>query len=285
MKKPFTGIAAFIIVLLTMPLGHAAMILMEKNLGLENVYLAAVILGLIGVGLLLAGMTMAKALPATFLGLFGALFVWTGWIEFGFSYYANRTGVESLMENGEIITKAEYLIMPSSLGFFAVIMLYYLFGVRTGCRFFLWLQKTFRIEKMTDFAKSTRNTAMVTFMEFNILLWAFYLLLLLAYDQNFAGDRHPVTYFIAFASALWSLILFFKLIKINQLAYAIRYAIPTVIIFWNFIEILGRWNLFTEIWIEPSNYVIEIVLMVIVLVVLTITVLFGEKNAPEKQQA
>lgn len=284
MKKPFAGITAFVMVLLTMPLGHAAMILMEKGLGLENVYFTAVLLGCIGTVLLLSGLNTANALIATLLGMFAALFVWAGWIEFAFSYYANRTGVEPLMQNGEIVTKAEYLIMPSSLGFFAVIMLYYLFGVRTGCRFFLWLQRTFKIDKMIELARSSRNTAMVTFMEFIMLLWGFYMVLLLAYDQNFAGDRHPVTYFIAFASALWSFILFVKLIKISQLAYAIRYAIPTVIIFWNFVEILGRWNVFTEIWIEPSNYLLEIILMVIVLLVLTVSVLFGEKNVQEASQ-
>lgn len=282
MKKPFIGTTAFFIVLLTMPLGHAAVILIEKGLGLENVYYAAVLLGCLGTGLLLAGMNTTNALIATLLGMFGALFVWGGWIEFAFSYYANRTGVQPLMQNGEIITKAEYLIMPSSLGFFAVIMLYYLFGVRSGCRFFLWLQRTLKIDKMIELAKSSRNTAMVTFMEFIVLLWGFYMVLLLAYDQNFAGDRHPVTYFIAFGSALWSFILFVKLIKISQLAYAIRYAIPTVIIFWNFVEILGRWNVFTEVWIEPSNYLLEIVLMVIVLLVLTVTVLFSEKNVQQE---
>ena len=34
-KKPFVGILAFVIVLLTMPLGHAAMIIMEKTFGRE----------------------------------------------------------------------------------------------------------------------------------------------------------------------------------------------------------------------------------------------------------
>ena len=92
LKQPFIGISAFLIVLLTMPLGHAAMILMENWLGLEDVYFAAVLLGCIGTGLLLTGMyNTSRALIATLLGLFGALFVWTGWIEFAFIYYANRT--------------------------------------------------------------------------------------------------------------------------------------------------------------------------------------------------
>jgi len=50
------------------------------------------------------------------------------------------------------------------------------------------------------------------------------------------------------------------------------------------VEILGRWNVFTEIWIDPSQYVIEIVLMSIVLLILMLSVLFGEKGEQTANQ-
>ena len=278
MKKPLTGIVAFVIVLLTMPLGHAAMIFMEKGFGHEHVYNAALILGFIGIIFLVVGIFSKKEIPATLLGLFGGLFVWTGWIEFAFVYYAHRFGVEPFVINGEIVTKPEYLIMPSSVGFWAVFMLYYVLGTRTGCRFFLWFQRKLKINKKNILSQSSRNTALATFMEITMVLWTFYMVLLFAYDPNFAGDRHPVTYFIAFASLLWSLILFVKLIKIKQLAYAVRYAVPTVVIFWNFVEILGRWNVFKEIWNTPAKYSLEIKLMLFVLIVLTVSILFNQKE-------
>jgi len=267
-----------------MPLGHVAVILLQHVLGRDHVAFAGLLLGLTGTGLLLAGMHASKELTATFLGMFGGLFVWAGWIELGFGYYAKRLGIESVMLNGEIVTRAEYLLMPSSVGFFAVIMLYYLFGVRTGCRFFLWFQRLLRINKKLEPVRLSRNVAMIAFMEFIVLLWGFYMVLLFAYDEQFAGDRHPVTYFVAFGSLLWSFLLFVKLITISRLDYAVRYAIPTVIIFWNFVEILGRWNVFTEIWIDPSQYVIEIVLMSIVLLILMLSVLFGEKGEQTANQ-
>lgn len=281
--KPFTAFSAFTIVLLTMPLGHAVVILLQNALGKEHVALAGLLLGFAGTALLLLGLKARRDLTATFLGLFGALFVWSGWIEIGYEYYARRLGIDPVMLNGEVVTRAEYLLMPSSVGFFAVVMLYYLFGVRSGCRFFLWFQRLLRIDSRLDLAPSSRNAAMVTFMEFIVLLWGFYLLLLFAYDEQFAGDRHPVTYFIAFGSLLWSVLLFIKLLKISHLAYAIRYAIPTVLIFWNFVEILGRWNVFTEIWIEPSKYVLEIVLMMLVLLILMLSVLFGAKGGQTQE--
>ncbi len=278
LDKPFTGISAFLIVLLTMPLGHAAMIIMEKTFGHEYIYHAAVLLGLIGFILIIWGAVVNQDPKSTFLGLFGGLFIWTGWIEFAYVYFANRFEVAPLMENGEVVTKPEYLIMPSSIGFWVVMMLFYLFSTKSGCKFFNWLQKKLRIRKATELQPLTHNFTITTFVELTALLWTFYLVLLFVYDPHFIGDRHPVTYIIAFGSLLWSGYLFTKLLRIRVLGYAIRYAIPTVIIFWNFVEILGRWNLFKEIWVEPGKYAKEIGAIFIIFVGLLLFVLIDRKK-------
>ena len=258
------GIIAFIIVLFTMPLGHAAMILMEKGFGHEHVFMAALLLGFFGLLLIIWGVISENDTKATFMGLFGGLFIWTGWVEFAYVYYAHRYGVDPLMANGEIITNPEYLIMPSSIGFWAVFMIYYFFGTKTGCSFFNWFQKIMNVKNVNEMKPTKRNTTISTFLELTLLLWTFYLVLLFAYDDNFFGDRSNTTYFIAFASLAWSLYLFIKLLKIKTMGYAIRYAIPTVIIFWNFVEILGRWDFFKEFWVEPHNYILELSLILIV---------------------
>ncbi len=54
------------------------------------------------------------------------------------------------------------------------------------------------------------------------------------------------------------------------MAPAVRYAIPTVIIFWNAVEILGRWNFFEEIWIQPQDFVTEMILIVIAFISVTV---------------
>ncbi len=270
LKKPFVGIFAFLIVLFTMPLGHAAMIIMEKTLGHEYVYHAAVALGFIGLILLIWGVILKNENKATFLGLFGGLFIWTGWIEFAYVYYANRYGVEPLIVDGETVTKPEYLIMPSSVGFWAILMLYYFMGTKSACSFFNWFQKKLKLSEIVEFKSVKRNTAITTLMEFVALLWTFYLVLLFVYDDNFLGDKHIGTYIIAFGFLFWSLYLFNKLIKISKMAYAIRYSIPTVIIFWTFVEILGRWNVFTEIWVKPYEYWLELLITAIVFIALVL---------------
>lgn len=284
LKKPFVGILAFVTVLIMMPLGHAAMITMENVFGHEHVFLVAGFLGFVGMATLIAGILSGSELLATLLGLFAGLLVWTGWIEFSFVYFANRLGVEPLVENGEIVTKPEYLLMPSTVGLWAVFMIYYFIGTKTGCRFFLWFQNKLKLTHKIELSSSAKSTAMVTFMEIILILWTFYLLLLFAYDNYFAGDKHPVTWIVAFGSLLWSLILFVELVKINKLAYAIRYAIPTAVIFWNFVEILGRWGLLNEIWIEPAKYKTEMILMTSVFFILIIISALGKKLEPSNKK-
>ncbi len=282
LKKPFPGIIAFVIVLLTMPLGHAAVILMEMIFGDMHKYHAALLIGFLGMLMLIAGFVARKEIAATLYGLFAGLFVWTGWIEFALMYYAERLGVKPLIVNGETVTKPEYLLLPATIGIWAVFMSYYLLGTNTGCRFFIWFQKILRIKKITRLPEAPRNRALTTFMELIMLLWTFYLLLLFAYDTNFAGEKHPITWSILFGTLLWSLILFVKLIRITRLACAIRYAIPVVIIFWTAVEIMGRWKLFEEIWINPANHWPAILGMFFVLVGLTLFILFSKSGIRQK---
>ena len=270
-RHRFIGFSAFMIVLFTMPLGHAVMIIMEKTLGETYLTPAAFLVGLAGLVLAIWGFYMKKETPATFAGLFGGLLVWTGWIEFTFVYYAHRYNVAPLIENGEIVTKPEYLILMSSVGFWAIITLFYIFSARTGCIFYSWIQKKLGIDKKNESLHTiVRNNSLTTFMETNMLLWTSYLVLMFAYDNALLGDRHPVTACIAFGSLAWSAYLFAKLVKIQKIGYAIRYAIPVVIIFWTFVEILGRWNLFQEIWIEPMKYRTEMIVMFVTMVLFSL---------------
>ncbi len=279
--KPFIGIIAFVLVLLTMPIGHGLMILMEKYLGHAHVFETAMGLGFLGVVLLIWGLIVKNQTGATILGLFAGLFVWTGWIEFAFVYYAHRYNIPPLMENGEIATKPEYLIIPSSIGFWALFMLYYFFGTKTGCTFFTWFQKRLKITNPKEMKPVVRNVAMTTFMEFNVLVWTSYLLLLLIYD--FAGDQSLLTHFVAYGALIWGVYLIIQLLKKTQMGYAIRYAIPTVVIFWTYVEVMGRWGVLKEIWVEPMKYSTEMISFVVAMIILLLIILFEDKRRKKKE--
>ncbi|PCJ63889.1 MAG: hypothetical protein COA58_14760 [Bacteroidetes bacterium] len=255
MKK---GIAAFIIVLFLMPLGHALMVLNEVLLP-DSKFLGAGAIGFLGLIAVYIGVKQnEKRSLASVLGLLGAVFVWTGWVEFSFVWIAEKLDVLPYVVDGEVATKPEYLVMLSSVGLLFTVILFYLF-TRTNCTFFVWIQRIAGLKDGTmSKQKVDRPLSIIAFMESVIIIWFFYIVLLFVYDPEILGDRHPLTYVVAYGSLIWSMYLMAKLLKIKTFDYAIRYAIPTVIIFWNFVEILGRWGMFKEFWVHPFEHWIEL---------------------------
>lgn len=246
------GLSSFVIVLLCMPLGHALMIVMEHLLSPTAVNYSALAMAITGILILTIGRKMKSDTGRTVAGLIAGLLFWTGAVEFCFVYYAGRFGVEALIVDGEVVTKPEYLIMPSSTGFFVMFMLFYLTSVPTACPF---LKIFFR--KREGIVK--RNSAIVTFMELNLMMWASYLVLLLCYDDNILGDHHPVTFTIAFGSLGASIFMFKDLLKCRSWAASLRQAIAVVIVFWIFVEVMGRINFLKEVWVEPFSHVAEMI--------------------------
>ncbi|MBX2903853.1 MAG: hypothetical protein KF872_09880 [Chitinophagales bacterium] len=277
------GVIAFLIVLFLMPFGHALMVLNERVL-VEHKYLGAFSIGVLGLIMLTVGIVKnEKNALATILGLLGGILVWTGWIEFSFMWIAEKLEIPGLVENGEVVTNPEYLVMMSSLGLLLAFILLFLF-TQNRCTFFNWFQHAFKLKKHLKLSDAHfKPLAMITFIETIMLLWTFYIVLLLVYDKDIAGDDHPATYIVAFGSLFWSFYLMLKLIKISKLDYAIRYAIPTVIIFWNFVEVIGRWNLFKEIWVHPLEHWFEN-LLILAMLVGFIAFYFYENRAKEAKR-
>ena len=111
-KSVLTGITSFLIVLFTMPLGHALMIFMEHVLSSTALHYAAFTMGAVGLVMVIIGVFAKGDTRQTLWGLFGGLLFWTGWVEFIYVYYAHRYEVEPLLNAaGEVVTKPEYLIM------------------------------------------------------------------------------------------------------------------------------------------------------------------------------
>lgn len=262
------GIFAFLLVLILMPIGHALMVLNDELLA-DQKYIGAIAMGILGIVLLVLGVkTKSNQTIATILGFLGAILVWTGWVEFSFMWIAEKENVANLIKGDTIITKREYLVMLSSLGILMTMTFYFLF-TRTNCTFFIWFQKVFgfREDILTQTGYKKPN-AVVVFGETIMIVWFFYILLLIVYDDQIAGDHHWATLAVAWGSLLWSVYLINRLLRIMSFDYAIRYAVPTVIIFWNFIEIIGRWGLFEEIWVHPLEYWFEVSLFFVSLAVL-----------------
>ena len=263
-------LVAFLLVLFAMPLAHAAMILMEKLMSEGSVHVAGFLLGLLGFVLVIIGVFARGDTRQTLWGLFGGLLFWTGWVEFLFMYYARRYGVQPEIEHGVVVTKPEYLILPATFGMWMMTMLMYVFSTRNGCLFITWLQKVlFRGRRSQIVVRPmTRHTSIVTFMEVNMMLWAFYLLLMFCYDKNFLGDHHPVTFLVGLGCLVGSIFMLKRQLHLAAWGANIRMAIATVIVFWTPVEILGRINFFKEFWVQPEKFVLPMLIILLVFITL-----------------
>ena len=277
-------LASFFLVLFAMPLGHALMTIMDKFMSEDTVHVAGFILGLVGLVMVIMGVFAKGDTRQTLWGLFGGLLFWTGWVEFLFLYYARRYGVPPEIENNVVVTKPEYLIMPASFGMWMMTMVMYVFSTKNGCDFITWIQKVcFRDKRKVIVTQPmTRHTSIVTFMEINMMLWAFYLLLMFCYDKRFLGDHHPVTFLVGLACFIGSLFMFKRELKLAAWGSNIRMAIATVIIFWTPVEILGRINFFREFWVEPEKYSLQMIAILVVF--LGLGVYLWKKGASKRKK-
>ncbi|MCO6024394.1 hypothetical protein NG821_00790 [Prevotella cerevisiae] len=284
-------IVSFLMVLFTMPLGHALMLVMDHTMTPTAVHYGAFLMGLIGMTMVIIGVFAKGDTKQTLWGFLGGLLFWTGWVEFLFQYYAERYGVQPEVENGVVVTRPEYLILPATFGFWAMIMLMYLFSTRNGCNFINWFQKLFFGSRKNEIAAHpmTRHTSIVTFMELNMILWTCYLALMFCYDKRFLGDHHPVTFIVAIGCLIGSVFMFKKELRLQAWGANIRMAIATVIVFWTPVEVMGRINLLNEIWVKPEKYRMQIGIILVVFLVLLGYLWFvsyhkHKKNQPEKQK-
>lgn len=281
-KYPFKAISSFLIVLFTMPLGHALMILMEHFMSPTALHYSAFAMGFAGMLMVVLGVFVNGDTRQTLWGLFGALFFWTGWVEFLFMYFANRFGTQPMLDpaTGEVVTRPEYLIMPASFGFFMMVMIMYIFSTRNGCNFINWCQRQlFRGRKSEICARPmTRHASIVTFMEFIMIMWASYLLLMFCYDPVFLGDSHPVTILVGAGCFIGACFMFARQLRIPSWGANIRMSIATVVVLWTPVEIMGRNNLFKEIWVAPLEHKTEMALILAAFVILGLYMLYSSRK-------
>ena len=153
------SIASFLVVLFTMPLGHALMMIMDKTMTPEAVHYSAFFMGLAGLIMVVIGVFVKGDTKQTLWGLFGGLLFWTGWIEFLFQYYATRWGTQPEMENGEVVTRPEYLILPATFGMWMMIMVLYIFSTKNGCNFINWWQRVLFRSSKNEIAGPSDDTS------------------------------------------------------------------------------------------------------------------------------
>lgn len=295
-------LGACLIVLMLMPLGHALVILMEHALSPAALHYSAFAMGFVGLAVTLAGVFVKGDTRQTCFGLAGSMLFWMGWVEFLLAYYAERYGVHcDLVGSGVVQTvtqyvdgmavnrsftidgtpleafsrqeikalrgsRPEYLIMPATFGMWMMCVVICAFCTRHGCAFMNWLQRRCGAKNLVELRPMAHHSSIIVFMEWNVLMWGLYLLLMFCYDPVFLGDRHPVTYAVAVACLIASVLLFKRQLHIASWGDSIRMALVAVLVFWTFVEVMARNGFFKEAWVDPVNHVWEMAIVVAVIV-------------------
>jgi len=284
-RPPFVGLFALLLIFLLQAVGHSHMVLLEEYFPGNSLYAAAFVEGLIGMVLVLIGAKIGTEVWGTWLGFLGGVNLWNGWCEFAFVYYANRYALPALLEQGIKTTKPEYLIMPSSLGIVLSIGLYFLLNRETRCNAFRWLHRHAGLGTGDPTPGYPRNFSIITATEYVSIAWFFYMVLLLLYDRQLLGTHHPVTYASFFLFLVWGLFLADRLLRYTRATAALRYAIPTAAVWWTLVELLGRWGLLKEIWLEPAKYTLEMSLIGAAVLVFVVVSFANARNRARRAES
>lgn len=281
-RPPFIGIMAFTAALMIIPIAHGVMVLTEHLFGEEHRYTAAFLMGAIGIYILWIGVKLRREAIGTWLGFFAGTLLWTSWVEFAFMFYGRILyGVPVQLEGTEIIQLPEYMMMTTSVGVMMTSFFYFFFNKETRCNFFVWFHQRLGMYMGERTSGRDRNFAAITFMETVFITWFFYLAQLTIYDPSLVGARHWIAYASFFACFVWGIYLFIRLMKYRRVSSAVRYAIPTSIILWVDVEFLSRWNMLTEVWLHPRDYILECTMIVVGCVIVTILTMRTPKKPSE----
>jgi len=281
-RPPIVGLLAFIVVFITQGLGHTLIVLIEQIFGSGYQYQTAFILGLLGAVLLFVGMKNENEVPATWLGYFAGFLLWTGWVEFSFVFYAEYLNIEQVLSNGTVNQYPEYLVMQSSIGVLMVSLLYFFLNKETKCNFFRWFQRNLGLSTGRPTRGYKRNYAAITAMETVYVIWFFYIVLLLLFEDAFVGARHPMTYVFFFLNTTWALFLIYRLSKFWNVTRAIRYAIPTAIVAYSSYEVIGKWGILVEFWVYPKEYLTELLIILGAIVIATLIAILTPEGEKER---
>ncbi|MBL8201525.1 MAG: hypothetical protein JNK40_11175 [Chromatiales bacterium] len=285
-RPPFVGLVTTVLMLLAIGVGHAMMVAIEDLLGTDNTYIASIGIGFLGIVALWYGIKSKSENFATWTGFFAGLIVWMAWVEFFYMYYGRKNfGMMPRMEGLEVTTEPEYLIMTATIGVLLTQLAFYTFDKDTRCNMFLWIQNRLGLRAVLGPSTKTardRNYAIITFMETFYVTWFVYAWNLLIFDPAFGGgvgmSDMVATGATVFVSIAWGGFCFSRLIRYRRVSTALRYAIPTANILWINVEIFSKWGLFTEVWLEPQNYLAEMGLIVLAFVAMAVLI----HRAPKK---
>jgi hypothetical protein len=195
---------------------------------------------------------LASDAAQSILGIFAGNLIWTGGIEYGLTIAARTFGLGKVVGvvDGQVVAMyGEYVLLKHTWGGILLILGYLVFLETSRCPVFLWWRE--RVPTMRGAIATGRidNYGPRSAFQYATTSWAFYLLLLWAYDEKVFGVYGLFTKGVLFASLAGSLYCIWRLYQQPSWGTAVRYAVGAMIVVWTPVEIVGKWGLLKEPWL------------------------------------
>lgn len=214
--------------------------------------LATLALSAIGGVLLWLTSRVRSDAAQSILGIFGGNLLWTGAVEYGLTIGARSLGVGKALGvvDGQVVAiYGEYVLMKHTWGPLALVMVYVMFLEASRCPLFLWWRR--RVPMMRGAVVTGRidNYGPRSAFQYATTVWAFYLLLLWAYDDRVFGAHGWFTKAILVSSIAGTFYCVRGLHKQVGWGPAVRYAVGAMIVAWTPVEIAGKWGVLRQPWL------------------------------------
>lgn len=185
-------------------------------------------------------------------GIFGGNLLWTGGIEYGLTIAARSLGIGKavgVVDGQAVAIYGEYVLLKHTWGVLALVMVYLLFLESSRCPLFLWWRKHVPTMRGAMVTGRIDNYGPRSAFQYATTVWAFYLLLLWAYDERVFGVYSLFTECVMLGSVAGSVYCCYRLHQQTGWGASVRYAVAAMIVVWTPIEIAGKWGIFREPWL------------------------------------
>ena len=251
------GVIAFITVLFVMPLAHAVTVIALKMP--QSTHLPIVVVVLIA-AIILIYVTKYIQSPAweTFIGMLAGVLLWAGLVEIGVKLGAQALDI------------AERKAMEFSLAILIPLFIYLVFNENLKCNLFISLRKGLQLtrRKLPDISIDHWGPRVA--IKMFLMIWVGHMILFFGYDEDVFGPQSLYCKMVFVLCLLGGSYLFYRLTKAQEMDYAFRYAMPTVIVLWSCVELLVKWKITSEPWITLNPLFMGIVTIAFIAILLFI---------------
>jgi len=251
------GLKAFLVVLLVMPLGHACTVIALRLPPQGQIAVTIICVMLAAVVMYISRFIKSSAWD-TFCGLIAGTLLWAGLVEIWVKLGAQAIGAE------------EQKVMELTLAIIIPLILYFLFNENTRCNLFISLRKVLHTQKGAVREIPIETWGPRTAFKMFTLIWMGHVALFFAYDPDFFGTQSLFCKIFFISCLIGGTYLFYRLTKAEEMGFAYRYAIPTVVVIWSCIETLAKWKILSEPWITLNPAFLTLVVVVFVLTIVLI---------------